>query len=87
MTGAGAGRTKNLENWQILVDIYSWERSWKAGIILILNCPKFPNFGKAENFFQNVKNLKSWKILAGLKFVEKELVNLTYQKKAPFSHH
>ena len=35
-----------------------------------LNCPKFPNFGKAENFFQNGKNLKSWKILAGLKFVE-----------------
>ena len=35
-----------------------------------LNCPKFPNFGKAENFFQNEKNLKSWKILAELNFVE-----------------
>lgn len=23
----------------------------KAGIVLVLNCPKFPNFGKAENFF------------------------------------
>ena len=58
----------------------------KAGIVLVLNCPKFPNFGKAENFFQNEKNLKSWKILVGLKFVEKEPINFTYQKKAPFSH-
>ena len=44
-------RKKNSWSWKILVDIYSWERSWKARIVLVLNCPKFPNFGKAENFF------------------------------------
>ena len=27
-------------------------------IVLIFNCPKFPNFGKAENFFKGGKNFE-----------------------------
>ena len=58
----------------------------KAGIVLVLNCPKFPNFGKAENFFQNEKKLEKLENSGRPNFVEEELINLTYQKKAPFSH-
>ena len=35
-----------------------------------LNCPKFPNFGKAENFFQNEKNLKKLENSSKPNFVE-----------------
>ena len=58
----------------------------KAGIVLILNCPKFPNFGKAENFLKSERNFKKLENSGRPKFVEKEQTNLTYQKKAPFSH-
>ena len=86
MTGAGAGHTKNLENWQILANVYSWERSWEAGIVLVLNCPKFPNFGKAENFFQNEKKFEKLKN-SGRAEICRERTNKPYiPKKAPFSH-
>lgn len=58
----------------------------KAGFALILNCPKFPNFGKAENFFKSEKKFEKLENSGRPNFVEKGLTNLTYQKKAPFSY-
>ena len=54
LTGAGAGHTKNFRIFQILASVFSW-KSWDC---FNLNCPKFPNFGKAGNFFQKEKNFK-----------------------------
>ena len=57
----------------------------KAGIVLVLNCPKFPNFGKAENFFQNGKNLKKLEI-SGRAEICRVRTNKPYiPKKSSFS--
>ena len=83
MTGAGAGHTKNFRIFQILTSVFSWE---KAGIALVLNCPKFPNFGKAGIFFQNEKKLEKLEN-SGRAEICRGRINKPYiLKKAPFPH-
>ena len=50
-----------------------------------LNAQNFQILGKLGISSRTKKNLKSWEFLAGLKFIEKGQINLTYQKKGSFS--
>lgn len=56
----------------------------KAGIVLVFNCPKFPNFGKAENFMKSEKNFKKLENSGGAE-IRRERANKPYiPKKGSF---
>ena len=56
----------------------------KAGIVLVLNCPKFPNFGKAENFFQNEKKFEKLENSGGAEFCRVRTNKPYIPKKSSF---